>query len=975
MASVKKSESKNILKHSVNDVEKLRQKERISTAFRNFANLSKEKKSNEKSNLKKIDLYHNFNFFKNNKFNTSNPKCNNNSNANFNNSIKNSNISYLENKIKNANLKDDKFTNTFNMNCGSQKLLANKINITNNSQINHFVKSNNANLNFSIKKQKDQSIVTTQQDINNKNSILYLSTEPEKANFYCSKSNLYDKNKPLLKNQNIFINDINLNTSNSNVNSVYKNFLIKNPHNNNVKLVNNNNQHNNNFISNSQLLINKLNKNSLIKSLNKNKANLSSNLSKNNINNTDININKTIKIFDNNSRSKHKTNLINSQNISNQNKYGPNIINNNQVENNNSNKIPKHPYNDKETYSSPHDFIEDFFKEIENYCNNMESSQNQNCNRLNILNIFDNIFKNIITGEKPMETLDIYIKKKLSNYSEKWKKFLLAYEKMSIKINFEKNQNPNYINNIDLSTKNVINHNHNITTAENVCFNEAFIAGKNCYQNLKNELEEKFTNLMKNEVNKIKIILNEKEKIIEDLQKQITEKNSFISLMQESLNILKSKDCMTSHSFLYSDNLLKENFHENDFSSIYKNKFNNNSSANNTNSNQIKIDKYKKIKENVNNNLNNSLITSFTNKKHENVSNTISNNNLLNDINSDSLDNKNQDNHIKKELIDYNNDFSDKYINCNEINNNDFSNNFINNKSFLQKSNLENKTMENLSEQIELSLYDHKQFIRDKQLLISENKNLFNKLSETEKLLNLHKEKEIKLMKVLFYLNKQGIPIDEIIQNQLLSDKSQFDEFSQINAENNFTPLESSKSMDSLMYLPITLTQPNSYTKPDVIPVLNLRNINNNYNLEYGSAKKPNNNNKVCITDPSYSNHINIIDNNCLNGNYLIEENEDYEDTVNMNHNHLKNKKNLFINKNNKTNHCLNNNNNSNTIHNDLDSKHFMQLMNKNTLKQNLKISKRIGKNLQFNSIQNDFSATYEKNGPEIKLHNVKLLI
>jgi len=251
-------------------------------------------------------------------------------------------------------------------------------------------------------------------------------------------------------------------------------------------------------------------------------------------------------------------------------------------------------------------------------------------------------------------------------------------------------------------------------------------------------------------------------------------------------------------------------------------------------------------------------------------------------------------------------------------------------------------------------------------MLVSENKGLFNKLSEMEKLLNFQKEKEIKLMKVLFFLNKQGIPIDDIIENQLISEKSEINENSEINRENNFSPLESSKSMDSLMYLPLTLTKPSSYTKPEVIPLLNLRDINNKYNLEYGSAKKSNKNN-VCVTDPSYFNQSNNYENKC--NNYLIEENDDYDYDVEMGLQYDKNKK---VSGNNiKQNNYMRNINN--TIHNDFDNRDLLLMVNKNAIKKDLKSKNGISKKLQFSIIHNNISPIYNKNEQEKKFENVNL--
>jgi hypothetical protein len=45
-------------------------------------------------------------------------------------------------------------------------------------------------------------------------------------------------------------------------------------------------------------------------------------------------------------------------------------------------------------------------------------------------------------------------------------------------------------------------------------------------------------------------------------------------------------------------------------------------------------------------------------------------------------------------------------------------------------------------------------------------------------------------------------------------------------------------SFDSLIYVPIYIDKPCNFIKPDIIPLLNLKNINNKFNLEYESHRE-----------------------------------------------------------------------------------------------------------------------------------------
>jgi len=837
MASVNKFNSKNPLKISLNETNKIIDNIETSIVGTNIRNLTKEK-SNDKMKLKISENQ-------------------NNNYPNITSPTKNQNILYLENKQKNSNFLQN-FKNSF---CHKFiKSKPNAINVsTNNNSKNHkkssLSKKNNLSMNSSLKNNQDLIFKNIpfidKMKVNNK---LYLSTEPEILHTIFANLNTIPKNFSSNNAKKISNNNNSFNNS-----SLYGNYLKTNPNINNNSLLNNitntSNYDNNKTKHSNHLILNKIKKSSGLFNSYSRSSNIN-NLSYINLNNQSYNYYSNSK--NNRKQTKNVSNLSNPHKGKNSSISNKTQINNLEIE----------------TYSSPKDFIEDFFEELEKYCNNIDDCQAYNINRINILKIFDNIFKNIITGEKPMESLDIHIKKKLKNYSETWKKFLFNFEKMSIKINNSNNQN--FINNIDFSTKNVINHNHNHNHNHNSfdCVNDT--CSNKCYQNLKSELEEKFTNMMKNEVNKINRILNEKEKIIEDLKNQINIKNSYISEIQESLINIKSKEGLTSHSNLISDQF------SNNINTLNPIFINNNKNINKTLNSNINYVNNNSIYTNLDKNFQKQKPLSPFSEQNDHSRQTLSNNNFLENNNSDLIIERDTINKI--DILEFKKNSNSKNDQQNSILNNLYDMNLNENNKITDKTNNQN----------ELSLYDQKQFIRERNLLINENKNLFEKINDLERILNFQKEKEIKLMKVLFFLNKQGIPIDEIIKNQILTEKSSREEISQINRENeNFTPLESCKSMDSLMFLPITLEKPNFFLKPQAIPNLNLKNINNKFNMEYESPKKLHQKLIMnCFTEPDFQNNnqnnLNISDYH--NNNYFIlQENQNPQNILKKSSNSIQN--------------------------------------------------------------------------------------
>ena len=95
-------------------------------------------------------------------------------------------------------------------------------------------------------------------------------------------------------------------------------------------------------------------------------------------------------------------------------------------------------------------------------------------------------------------------------------------------------------------------------------------------------------------------------------------------------------------------------------------------------------------------------------------------------------------------------------------------------------------------------------------------------------------------MKVLFNLKKQGINIDEILQEEIKKDNNIKNNINNnnklINEKNdqenkqNISIATSCVSFDSLISVQIYIDKPFIFIKPETIPLLNLKNINNKFN-------------------------------------------------------------------------------------------------------------------------------------------------
>jgi hypothetical protein len=129
----------------------------------------------------------------------------------------------------------------------------------------------------------------------------------------------------------------------------------------------------------------------------------------------------------------------------------------------------------------------------------------------------------------------------------------------------------------------------------------------------------------------------------------------------------------------------------------------------------------------------------------------------------------------------------------------------------------------------ELLLYQNKQLMRDYKNLSSENKNLRDFIAQLEKDMKTSKDKEVKIMHILYTLKKKGVAIENLLSEEFPKELAEISLNFKANRKYLEIP-ETSRSLDNSMYTPICIDSPCYFKKPDKIPSLNLDNINSLYN-------------------------------------------------------------------------------------------------------------------------------------------------
>jgi hypothetical protein len=135
------------------------------------------------------------------------------------------------------------------------------------------------------------------------------------------------------------------------------------------------------------------------------------------------------------------------------------------------------------------------------------------------------------------------------------------------------------------------------------------------------------------------------------------------------------------------------------------------------------------------------------------------------------------------------------------------------------KQKLDNKVK---CESNEIYLYTQKQLLRDNALLTNDNKQFREHILQLEKEIDSLRAKDVKMMRLLFTLSRKGIAINDILENELKSNQNTIQ-------DNMETYKEEPSSINDSIYGPIYVEPRKTAHKPEIVPALNLTNINNSY--------------------------------------------------------------------------------------------------------------------------------------------------
>lgn len=192
------------------------------------------------------------------------------------------------------------------------------------------------------------------------------------------------------------------------------------------------------------------------------------------------------------------------------------------------------------------EFLESFFSELDKYNLEHHGNLKANYNSLfqlhKIFEVVDNLNKNKNEG--------------YTKYSIVWKTFLTNIDAISCKNNF--------INNINLSTKNVINNNKEQVTSNEHKLDEL----KNDYKKLKSQMKEEIKDIKNKlkekdkEIKEMNNTLEGKDKYIKDLEIVINDMNKKVSQSQEAnndnenneLHFYSHKQLLRDYNMLNSEN-------------------------------------------------------------------------------------------------------------------------------------------------------------------------------------------------------------------------------------------------------------------------------------------------------------------------------------------------------------------------------------------------------------------------------------
>ena len=260
----------------------------------------------------------------------------------------------------------------------------------------------------------------------------------------------------------------------------------------------------------------------------------------------------------------------------------------------------------------------------------------------------------------------------------------------------------------------------------------------------------------------------------------------------------------------------------------------------------------------INQDLSNKELSKYANK--ENCLSNINTNQLFKEL---KLNYNKQLTLLTKELNDLKASFKNiqTILNNEIIKNNDLKSKLINKEKDLEiakqekvRDNIESNRTNKINKSFDIHEYNYKQLRRDFNLLEEENCLIREELSKVNADLNQRKEKEIKLMKLLFILRNKGIDVENIMEKEVLNkeinnlDNKVNNELNKsINQalQDSFISNTSIQSIASISYYPIYIPDNHKQVKPLYVPNLNLNMVNEDYNYFYNKLQTKNNNEDV----------------------------------------------------------------------------------------------------------------------------------
>ena len=379
----------------------------------------------------------------------------------------------------------------------------------------------------------------------------------------------------------------------------------------------------------------------------------------------------------------------------------------------------------------------------------------------------------------------------------------------------------------------------------------------NLYKNLKLKFSKSLSKSKYESINTSECLMHTNNNSGINMQKNETEinnnrVNTMESIHKPFISLLKV-DALTNSKNIKKNHNKSKNFHIQNLTNLFKS-YSKNKKRNLRNQDLS-----------INLTINNSLQQNFKNKNLT----TVINKNNHSRINSNSPNKNNKKNDLINKKISHIRTNINSPLNRSEIlqseledkekKMNNLKEILINKEKIINDLKNEIQILKNnKNEEDEYEQYSKKIMIRNIKLLTVENNDL-------RKELEIYKNKEIKIMSILYNLNKNGIPIDDLVNFAQESNLN-----SQINLNNNE---KSDNITSSNTFIPIYIKSNSNINnfydiKNDMnIPNLNFDNLNQKYNEEFIQNKNNNNNNNNNYNNNNYNNYNN--NNNNINNNFI----------------------------------------------------------------------------------------------------------